>query len=244
VVAPTTFADCTHEAGERMWTEIARRPDGSYWGLHRWFFSMTGGKCVHNPTPGPTAWRLLPAKGGTRFLRVCFSEPGSGAQPLVAPGGAASDVTYGCFDSALIAPLPRPVPGTYVPPLPPPPPAKGGCRTRSKLRIRVRSPRNDPVKELAVTLKGGKIRRRGKVRWRGRHHLIATLVISDLPPTRRFTIRVRVKTTLGRRITRKRTYGRCAPKRRRAAVGKKGKRGVKQSRRGAKRQREHAAARR
>src|SRR5262245_43488001 len=38
VVAPTRFADCTHEVGERMWTGITAESDGSYWGQHQWYY--------------------------------------------------------------------------------------------------------------------------------------------------------------------------------------------------------------
>src|ERR1700689_1456437 len=42
VVAPTSFAECTHPVGEPMWTDITPQPDGSYWGLHQWFFENAG----------------------------------------------------------------------------------------------------------------------------------------------------------------------------------------------------------
>jgi len=51
VVAPTKFSQCTHPVGERMWTGMRRRPDGSYWGFHQWFFATE--ECIANPTLGP-----------------------------------------------------------------------------------------------------------------------------------------------------------------------------------------------
>src|SRR5262249_12907140 len=95
VVTPTRFATCTHEVGEKMWIGIARQPDGSYWGLHQWFFERPD--CPPNPNLGLTTWRVLEDKG-YRQLRVCFSDPGSDEQPTIAPDGRTGDYTYGCVD--------------------------------------------------------------------------------------------------------------------------------------------------
>ena len=60
---------------------------------------------------GLTAWRVLVNGAGARFVRVCFSDPGSKSQPTIAPDGSSAAATFagfshGCTDSALIAPLP------------------------------------------------------------------------------------------------------------------------------------------
>ena len=52
VVAPTRFTNCTHPIGERVWSGMQRQPDGSYWGLHQWYFNTT--ECLANPTLGLT----------------------------------------------------------------------------------------------------------------------------------------------------------------------------------------------
>src|SRR5271167_1785233 len=38
VVIETKFAECTHPVGQEIWTGITEQPDGSYWGLHQWYF--------------------------------------------------------------------------------------------------------------------------------------------------------------------------------------------------------------
>jgi len=112
VVVETKFAECIHPVGQEIWTGITPQLDGSYWGFHQWYVSPS---CALNPALGPTAWRVLEGKGGSHYLRVCLSEPG-GSQPMIAADGSDSDVTYGCVNSALTAPLPvapdEPTPGT------------------------------------------------------------------------------------------------------------------------------------
>jgi len=108
VVSATKFDQCYHPAGERMWTDMKLQPDGSYWGLHQWYIETD--ECIANPTLGHTAWRLLRTKAGARFLRVCFSEPGSPLQPTIAAGGKGANATFGCVDSALVSSLPAVTP--------------------------------------------------------------------------------------------------------------------------------------
>jgi hypothetical protein len=110
VVVATKFAQCTHEVGESIWTNITEQPDGSYWGLHQWFTA----NCTKNPELGPTAWRVITEPDGSYYLRVCLSNPGSKSQPEIAADGAPKEepeyaayhVTYGCYSSMLTAPLP------------------------------------------------------------------------------------------------------------------------------------------
>src|SRR5271165_79742 len=103
VDAPTKFALCTHEDGEHMWSDIRPQPDGSFWGSHQWFFETSA--CVRNPVLGPTAWRVMTAANGDRRLIVCFSQPGT-SQPTISPAGVSADVTYGCYESALLSAVP------------------------------------------------------------------------------------------------------------------------------------------
>jgi hypothetical protein len=207
VVAPTKFTQCTHPVGERMWTEMHRQPDGSYWGLHQWFFATS--ECIANPTLGPTAWRVMRTPDGERFLRACFSEPGSGSQPTIAPDGTSADVTFGCVDSALVAQLPAISSaqfGRYVTL-----PSNRTCISRSKLRIRIRIPRNDPLKKIFVMLNRGKIHRRAKLR---QHDKTVTAVLNlDGLPAGSFTVKVRLTTVLGEHLSGGRTYVRCAKRR-------------------------------
>ena len=89
---------------------MTEQPDGSYWGLHQWYTA----NCVEDPVPGPTAWRVVEQPNHSRYMRVCFSHPGT-SQPTIAANGApksaseyaAHNVTFGCYSSALIASLPR-----------------------------------------------------------------------------------------------------------------------------------------
>jgi hypothetical protein len=203
VVAPTKFAQCTHPAGERMWTEIRRRPDGSYWGLHQWFFATDD--CIRNPALGPAAWRVLQAPNGERFLRACFSEPGSSSQPTIAANGGEANATFGCADSALIAALPEISSAQlrrYVKL-----PSNRACVRGRKLRIRMHDPRNDPLERIVVKLDGGKIHRRARLKRHGKT-VTATLRLSGLPAGP-FTVSVRLTTVLGEHLSGRRTYVRC-----------------------------------
>src|SRR5262249_45426515 len=74
IVRPTVFERCHHETGELLWTGITAQPDGSYFGLHQWFFDAS--RCPRNPTLGLTGFRVLRhGNAGQPFLRVCLSEP-------------------------------------------------------------------------------------------------------------------------------------------------------------------------
>ena len=205
VVSATKFAECTHPVGEEMWTKITLQSDGSYWGLHQWFFDTP--ECVRNPTLGLTAWRVL-QKGESRYLRVCLSKPGVNKQPTIAPNGEALNATYGCINSALV---------TAVPDLKPADferfvgwPSNRTCLAGRKLRIRISEPKNDPLADISVTLKSGKLVRKARIRTRhsGR---VAILGLRGLPRPR-FTVTVRLTTVLGQELSRKRHYRLCAAK--------------------------------
>ena len=103
VDAQTTFATCPHAVGEQMWTEMRVAARRLLLGAPSVVFKTVG--CQRNPTLGPTAWRVMTATNGSRYLLVCFSQPGS-SQPTIAPNGATAGVTYRCYESALLAALP------------------------------------------------------------------------------------------------------------------------------------------
>jgi hypothetical protein len=204
VVDPTRFAQCDHPVGEEMWTQIKSKADGSYWGFHQWFFSTA--ECVPNPTPGPSAWRVI-GNEGSRFLRVCFSEPGSGIQPTIAQDGTSANATFGCVDSERISSLPKFSQATLIRHIHLP--RSKGCLHRRKLRIHLRYPDNDPFQKIEIGLKSGQLYRKATIR-RHRHSAIAVLNLEGLPkPT--FTLRVKVTTVLGHTLSQRRKYRRCAP---------------------------------
>lgn len=216
VVAETKFAECAHPVGQQIWTGMTEQQDGSYWGLHQWYLA----KCQENPERGPTAWRVLEETGGVHYMRVCFSHPGS-SQPTIAASGAprgeseyaAHGVTYGCYNSARIAPLPV-APGTEGA-------GEGGtsgsveslslpsankCLSARLFKIRLKDPRYDPFKTVTITLKGHKLHT-------SRHgsYVIATVNLTSLKG-KAFTIKVHATTVLGHRLSSHRTYHRCAKK--------------------------------
>jgi hypothetical protein len=202
VVAPTAFAQCPHPVGEQMWTGLRPQPDGSYEGLHQWYFE---GSCAPNPRRGLTAWRVLAATGGSRFVRVCFSAPGS-AQPTIAPDGTSANVSYGCVDSALVAPLPagssRALSFARVVTLP----SARKCLSRREFRIHLRNPAYDPLKRVIVTLRKRRLaveRRNGRI--------AATIDLRGLPRGA-FTVRIAALTVLGHRLSGSRTYHTCIPR--------------------------------
>jgi hypothetical protein len=220
VVAATTFAECTHEVGEPIWTDVTEQPDGSYWGLHQWFLAG----CERNPTRGPTAWRVLEEPNGAHYLRVCFSHPGT-AQPTIAASGAPKGpseyatygVTYGCYDSALIAPLPS-VAGEggvagSIERLTLPSAKK--CLSLRLFKIHLADPQYDPFKTVTVTLKGRRIRtsRKGK-------YVVATIDLKGLPKGA-FTIKIHATTVLGHHLSASRRYHTCIKKLKKKP-GKKG----------------------
>jgi hypothetical protein len=212
VVSATKFAECTHEVGEPIWTNVAEQPDGSYWGLHQWFL----GGCKPNPLRGPTAWRVLEEPTGAHYLRVCFSHPGT-TQPTIAASGAPKDpaeyaaygVTYGCYDSALIAPLPvvnnssGGVAGS-IERLTLPSAKK--CLSLRFFKIHLADPQYDPLKTVVVTLKGRRIatKRKGK-------YIVATINLKGLPKGT-FTIKIHATTVLGHHLSASRRYHTCIKK--------------------------------
>lgn len=202
VVAPTSFAQCPHPVGEQMWSGLRRQPDGSYQGLHQWYFE---GSCAPNPRLGLTAWRVLSAAGGSRFLRVCFSAPGS-PQPTIAPDGTSANVSYGCVDSALVAPLPGSSSATLAFARVIGLPRAKKCFSRREFRIHLHNPADDPLKRVTVTLRGRHV---SVERSAGR--IAAVINLRGLPKGT-FKVRIAALTVLGHRLLGSRVYHTCVPR--------------------------------
>jgi hypothetical protein len=224
VVVATTFAECVHPVEQSIWTGMTLQPDGSYWGFHQWYSGSSN--CKLNPTLGPTAWRVLEGTGGSHYLRVCLSYPGT-TQPRIAASGApnspseyaASHVNYGCFDSALTAPLPSPGSGssgtssgkagsgvagsketlTFSP-------SNKQCLSLRLFKIHLLEPQYDPFKTVSITIKGRKIAsvHRGD-------YVVAAINLEGLPKGA-FTIEIKAVTVLGNHLSDSRTYHTCAKK--------------------------------
>ena len=202
VVSPTKFDECVHEVGEEVWSQITPQVDGSYQGLHRWF--TTDGNCDPVSTLGHTAWRVISDSHGSRFLRVCFSSPGSTAQPQIDNDGEHADTTYGCVDSQRIAGLPQSTFRSYTR-LPP----NTACIRRPRLRIHIHDRANDPLKQVRVTLHSHGVRRAAKIK-RRRKGILATLNLRRLA-NGPFTVTVRLTTVLDEHFFGRRTYSLCRP---------------------------------
>ena len=209
VVAATKFAECSHPVGELMWSGIVAERDGSYSGFHQWL--LEGPACAPNPTLGPTAWRVMETKGGGHYLLVCFSAPGQ-AQPEIAASGTTTNVTYGCFKSAEVAPVPKGAPPTSragvqsfarAVSLP----KAGKCFSRRVFQIHLHEPHHDPLKEVVVMIRGRRVAlvRRGKT-------LAATINLKGLPRGT-FTVTIHATTVLGHRLSGSRTYHTCIRRR-------------------------------
>jgi hypothetical protein len=216
VVVATKFAECVHPVGQEIWKEMREQRDGSYWGLHQWYFE---GTCALNPTLGPTAWRVLEEPDGSKYLRVCFSDPGT-SQPTIAPDGMAAGATYGCVNSALTAPLPQQptstgstasssgasstssVAGFIQRELP----SAQRCLSGRRFQIHLAEPRYDPFKTVRVTLKGHAI----GTQHRG-DYVVADISLKGLPPGA-FTVEIHATTVLGIHLHGSRTYHTCAAK--------------------------------
>jgi hypothetical protein len=206
VLAATKFAECQHEVGEQMWTDITAQADGSFSGLHQWFYDNSG--CKANPTLGPTAWRVLPAGTG-KFLRVCMSEPG-GPQPTIDADGEYDDATFGCVNSAPVSELPVAKVSEFLDP------AAGsagagstlGCiATDKRLRLRVRNPQTNPLSKITVAVKGGGIRKNFRVKPRPKSFVASLNLAPITAPTVRAT--VRLTTVLGAHLRHRKVYRRC-----------------------------------
>ncbi len=200
VVAPTTFAKCVHPVGQHIWTKMTEQSDGSYWGLHQWYENAA---CTEDPTYlGPTAWRVVEEPNGSRYLRVCLSQPGQ-SQPTIpvasSPGVGAS---YGCQNSSLTAPLASAGVGSFKEAVTLP--SAKRCASGRKFNIHIRDTKYDPFKTVVVMLQGHKL----KVAHHGSTY-VATVSLVGLPPGA-FTIKIKAITFRGHSLSGSRTYHTCA----------------------------------
>lgn len=194
VLSPTKFAECEHVVGERMWTDITPQPDGSYSGLHQWFYAESG--CKRNPTLGLSAWRIL-AAGGGKILQVCLSEPGE-PQPTIPAEG---ELPPHCFNSALVAALPNAIASEFLP-------ESAACiASDGKLPVRIRNPQSNPLAQITVVVKGGGIRKTFRLKPRPKSFIAVLDLTPIVAPTVRAT--VRVTTVLGAHLRHRQVYRRC-----------------------------------
>jgi hypothetical protein len=213
VLATTEFGACPHPAGEEIWTGMTQQSDGSFHGYHQWF-SDSSGTCAKETPLGPTAWRVLHSAAGTPYLEVCFSHPGT-TQPSIAPSGAPDDpseypsyqVTYGCQHSNLIEALPvvpsgaTPAGGSVVLP-----PAKA-CVSQSTLKIKLKDPKNDALKEVVVKIGSRKVADVKGVKSLAKA-LKKGIVLTKLP-SGTYKISVTATTVLKQQLTGSQTYKAC-----------------------------------
>jgi hypothetical protein len=203
VVEETTFNACPHAAGEVMWTGMTEQPDGSFWGLHQWFVKNADGTCEPDPRGlGPTAWRVLHNSAGERALKVCFSHPAT-SQPKIAPEGVATETTFGCYESALLAPVPTTTGGsgslafskTVILPT--------ECVNQTSLTIKLKDPKYDPLKKVVVKIKGKTV-----AAVKGIKKVRKGITLKKLP-TGTFTLSVVATTVLNQRLSGSQTYKSC-----------------------------------
>jgi len=200
VAQETVFAECPHPVGQEIWTDMTAQSDGSFWGLHQWYYEKT---CGLNPSLGPTAWRVEEEANGTKYLRVCFSKPGT-SQPEIPASGPETGVTYGCVNSAHISSLPTPAAGAAAFKAALAQTSTQQCLSGRSFKIHLAEPKYDPFKTIAVTLKGHKL---ATVHKGG--YVIATVKLSGLP-TGAFTVKIKATTVLGVHLSGSRTYHTCA----------------------------------
>lgn len=198
VVQETVFAECPHPVGQEIWSDMTEQTDGSYWGLHQWYYEKT---CALNKNLGPTAWRVREEPNGAKYLRVCFSKPGT-TQPEIPSSGPEAHVTYGCSSSALVAPLPTGGAAAFKAAL-----QLSGtkqCLSGRLFKIHLAEPKHDPFETIRVTLEGHKLAtvRKGA-------YVVATVNLGGLPPGA-FTVDIKATTVLGEHLSGSRTYHTCA----------------------------------
>jgi hypothetical protein len=210
VVTATTFATCPHPVGEVMWSNMKPQADGSFWGFHQWYH---GTKCEVNPQLGQTAWRVLKNPDGSRLLRVCFSSPGTESQPTIAPDGTSAKTTYKCYDSALVAPLPTVAEEgsspsgtgsnqiTFVQSVILP--KATACISQRSLKITLKDPKYDPLKEVLVRVNGHKVADVKSIK-----RLKKGLTLKKLP-TGTYKVSIVATTVLNQHLSGSQTYKSC-----------------------------------
>ena len=201
VIRPTQFARCPHQNGERMWIDVRRQADGQYWGKHQYLRDSDCGPAAR----GNTAYRVLSRPDGTRYLRVCFSSPGSTSQPKIAPDGTATDNDDGCHDSDFVRALPQTTPTVNTIATLPRQGSKR-CLSRRRFTIRLKEPPGDALATASVYVNGRRVQTRSGER------ITAPINLRGLPKGR-YTVRIVARTVLGRTIRGSRRYRTCTPKR-------------------------------
>ncbi len=210
IIRPTQLSECTHQNGEKMWTEIRAQPDGQYFGRHQYFRTAD---CSFIER-GMIALRVLQNAQGQRFLRVCFDDPerAPNEQPSIAPDGSNTATDDECRDSTLVAPLTKETPkiAEIVAGLPP---QTRGCASRRRFPIRLKEPPGDALVNAKVTLGGKSLpvtRSGGRLR--------SVVDLRGLPRGR-YTLKIVAKTARGRTIQGSRRYRTCGKVRRIGNVG-------------------------
>lgn len=184
VVVETTFSNCPHLVGERMW-EI--RGSGTYYeGTHLWFDSndcATSGR-----TPGHSTWTVIQS-GSSLILKDCSTSPGD-----------PSDIR--CNDLTQAYPPQKPKLDDIAKL-----PSRKKCVSRRKFRIRLRNPKGSALRKATVKVN----RKKAKV-LKGKR-LKAAINLRGLPKGR-FTVEIKAVTVTGKTIKGKRRYRTCVKKRR------------------------------
>jgi hypothetical protein len=226
VVTPTRFAECVHPAGQVMWTNMQPQTDGSFWGLHQWYYE--GGKCEEESVLGHTAWRVLETSAGARVLKVCFNSPGGETQPTIVADGKEANVTYGCVESSPLAPLPKVSEEEGS--------GQGGignggsgggsggsglgsglitfsdtvllpnataCISQSSLKIKLHDPKYDPLTEVLVKINGKQV-----ALVKGVKRLKKGITLTKLP-SGTYKISILATTVLKQRLSGSQTYKSC-----------------------------------
>jgi hypothetical protein len=197
VGATTTFATCPHPEGQVMWTNMQPQSDGSYWGLHQWYKGTT---CEEDPVLGRTAWRVLTNSSGERTLKVCFNTPGGETQPTIAPSGIDANVTYACTESKALASLSETKSsGNTTVSLP----TAKGCVKQTSLKIALKDPKYDPLKEVVIKIKGKKV-----ADVKGIKRLKKGITLKKLP-TGTYKVSVVATTVLKQHLSGSQTYKSC-----------------------------------
>jgi hypothetical protein len=139
-------------------------------------------------------------------LRACFSEPGSGLQPTIAPDGTVANATFGCVDSSLVSAVPD-FSSAHLSHYVSLPKSKT-CLGRRVLRIHIHDPKNDPIETVVVTVSGGGVSHKARVK-QGKAGAVAIANLSGFP-SEVVTVKVQLTTVLGQHLSGKRRYKRCS----------------------------------
>jgi len=197
VTKVTQFANCPHPVGQQIWAITSAPPD--YSGTHAWYTSS----CAVSPG-GKSAWHVTTQNGGP-VLIFCSNEPGSANQPGFDASGNPVNVDRGPSDCNTLTRL--------APPQPPPTfaqavqlPSTRKCRSRRSFRIHVRQ-KGDPFVDAVIKVNGKVVK-----------HIIGVEKVSAPVnlrglPKGRYTVQINLTTVTGKKVSGKRKYRTCTPKR-------------------------------